>query len=62
MDKNIKCECGEDSFWYFGEYVRCRSCFNEYKHTTTKEIKELWLRRFDKENSRFGNWEHYSPQ
>lgn len=27
----IKCECGNDKFLYYGEYVRCTECGNEYK-------------------------------
>jgi len=64
MDESIKCECGETTFWYFGEYVRCLNCFNEYKQTKTgrEKLKELWLRRFNRENSYYSNWEHYDPR
>jgi len=60
MDDSIKCECGSSKFWFLGYYVRCVDCFNEYKQVTTgrKKIKELWLRRFNKEEHKYGNnWE-----
>jgi hypothetical protein len=61
MDESLKCECGGTKFWYFGGYVRCQKCFNEIKETiTSKKVKELWLRRFDNEQHKYGNWEHLS--
>jgi len=73
MDESLKCECGNDLFWYFWGYVRCPHCFNEYKQTKRiveyvnpysesgfdKSTKtEKWLRRFNhKTNSYDKNWE-----
>lgn len=60
MDESIKCECGNDKFWWFGEFLRCPICFNEYKRTGNG--KEYWLRRFNKEENYYNeNWEHFNP-
>lgn len=61
MNESIKCECGETKLWFFGGYVRCPKCFNEMKETVTgrKKVKELWLRRFNNEEHKYGNWEHW---
>jgi len=70
MDKSVKCECGNNQFWYFGGYARCPKCLNEYKQTkedrsysdidlTVVKIQtEHWLRRFNNETHSYGkNWE-----
>ena len=64
MDISIKCECGHDTFWYFGDYVRCPKCFNEIKETITgrTKIKELWIRRWNNECKWYSNWEHIDKQ
>lgn len=55
MDESIKCECGNDKFWWFGDYLRCPKCHNEYK----KDGIEYWLRRFNKEENHYSeHWEH----
>lgn len=33
MDKSITCECGNDKFLYFGSFVKCTNCKNEFKET-----------------------------
>ena len=58
MDESITCECGNDKFWWFGEFSRCPKCYNEYK----KDGAEYWLRRFNKEENCYNeNWEHFNP-
>jgi len=66
MDESLKCECGNEHFWYFWGYVRCPHCFNEYKQTIMEidlddgilERKENWLRRFNNETRSYDkNWE-----
>lgn len=63
MDESIKCECGETTFWWFGEYLRCPSCYNEYKQTGHGDsdcVVETWLRRFNNELKAYPeNWEHW---
>lgn len=68
MDISIICECGNDEFLYFGEYVRCPNCLNEIKRITTpypfigqiKQDIEIWIRRFNYETHNYSNWErHY---
>ena len=61
MDESIKCECGNDKFWWFGDYSRCTSCYNEYMFND--ENLEYWMRRFNKEENHYPeNWEHFNPQ
>ena len=51
----VKCECGNDKFWWFGPFTRCPECYNEYK----KDGIEYWLRRFNKEENTYSeHWEH----
>lgn len=69
MDESLKCECGNDKFWYFWGYVRCPHCLNEYKQTITAYTQpdpnkfihptfECWLRRFNNETHSYDkNWE-----
>ena len=65
--ENLQCECGETVFWWFGYFLRCPVCLNEYKDTCFKvrkgvQIRELWVRRFNKETKTYDkNWEHYLP-
>lgn len=60
MNESIKCECSNEKFWYFGNYVRCPKCLNEMKQTITgrKKVKELWLRRWNHKQHKYSNWEH----
>lgn len=59
MDESIKCECGNNKFWYFGDFVRCPKCWNEYKYMPIAQ-GEYWLRRFNKELQEYDkNWEHW---
>jgi len=61
MDESIECECGETRFWWFGDFLRCPKCHNEFKQTGPKGRRELWLRRFNRELKCYGkNWEHIS--
>jgi len=56
MDKSISCECGKDHFWFFGAFVRCSNCLNEFKYKP--RLKELWMRRWNMEEKRYSkNWE-----
>ena len=70
MDKSFKCECGNEDFWYFGKFVRCPKCLNEYKcesiyHAPSYRLQssgftttEYWMRRFNKETNQYDkNWE-----
>jgi len=61
MDKGIICECGNEKFWFFGSYVRCVKCLNEFKDTTIySDGIFVWMRRYNKEtNSYHRNWEKY---
>jgi len=62
MDESIKCECGNDKFWWFEDFVRCPECHNEYKITTAHSVSvsEYWMRRFNKEENCYNeNWEHF---
>ena len=72
MDESVKCECGNENFWYFWGYVRCPNCYNEYKQTIIEPndraiksarnpvIVENWVRRMNKVTHSFDNWEHYN--
>ena len=67
-----KCECGNEEFWYFGEYVRCPKCATEYKQevmvrstgfwpwSKVTAFHETWMRRFNLKENNFGNWEKYN--
>jgi len=66
MDKSLKCECGNEHFWFFWGYVRCPKCFNEYKQTIKtfddeddiSDYPEYWVRRWNKETHSYDkNWE-----
>jgi len=61
MEESIKCECGNDKFWFFKTFVRCTNCFNEFKHTTNaNNIIECWMRRFNHEEHKYNpNWEKW---
>jgi len=61
MDKSIKCECGNEQFWFFGQFVRCPKCFSEIKQVKTgrKKVIENWIRRFNNEEHKYSNWEHF---
>ena len=60
MDEYYICECGVANFLWFGTFVRCGACYNEYKHTGPKGRREYWLRRFNLETHEYHNWEHIS--
>lgn len=61
MDKSIKCECGNNSFWWFGDYLRCPNCFMEFKQSGPKGRREFWQRRFNRDGKCYDkNWEHIS--
>jgi len=65
MEESMTCECGNNEFWYFWEFVRCPKCWNEYKRTTIgrKKLVEQWVRRFNKEENHYPeNWEHVSRE
>ena len=61
MDESFICECGNHiNFAYFGQFVRCMKCYNEYKFITKKDISknEHWMRRFNNEDNFYPeNWE-----
>jgi len=68
MDEIVKCECGNREFLYFWDRVRCPICHNEYKMTEYiisksdyNEVKaeENWVRKFNSETDRYGNWSHF---
>ena len=60
MDKKyiaFICECGNASFWWFLDYLRCPECYMEFKKTGVRK-KEYWQRRFNKEKKCYDkNWE-----
>lgn len=60
MSEGLKCECGSDTFSYFGTFVRCPSCLNEYKRVGWHGgTVEYWMRRYNLEKERYDiNWEH----
>lgn len=62
MEESFKCECGEHiKFAYFGTFVRCMNCHNEYKFISNRDSSknEHWMRRFNKEEHYYPeNWEH----
>ena len=60
MDTSIKCECGNDRFWYFGNFARCPECGNEFMQTISGRKKNIenWMRRFNHETHTYGNWEY----
>lgn len=73
MEGSIKCECGENKFFYFEDYSVCSNCSNEFKVTKTRKrvptpnngaiiqkCNELWMRRVNRETGKCTNWEHYS--
>ena len=64
MDESIKCECGNDKFWWFDGFIRCPKCFNEYRIEFDYDFNpENWMRRFNKEENRYDeNWEHFNPE
>jgi hypothetical protein len=62
--KQLKCECSNWKFWYFGSYVTCPECLNKYKTTTYKDIDtgdliiEYWVCRYDTERKKYNDtWE-----
>jgi hypothetical protein len=71
MEGSIKCECGENKFFYFGDYAVCSNCSNEFKETKTDKecivpngtatipVTELWMRRVNRETGKCTNWEHW---
>ena len=60
MTASIVCECGNTKFWFFGHFVRCPKCFNEYKETP---LKEILLRRLNMETDQYENdWEHWTEE
>jgi len=58
MDEFYYCECGCPTFTFFGCFVRCDACSNEFKHTGPKGRREFWMRRFNLETHEYANWEH----
>lgn len=66
MDESFICECGNETFWFFWDRVRCKNCLNEYKQTETSMdygdadgviAKEQWLRRYNLIELKYSNWE-----
>ena len=61
MDESFICECGEHTrFAYFGVFVRCMSCYNEYKFVSKRDSSknEHWMRRFNGDGNYYPkNWE-----
>ena len=64
MEGSIKCECGENRFYYFGDYVVCSNCSNEFKETKTdKECVvpngTAIMRRVNRATGKCTKWEHW---
>jgi len=66
LPKQLKCECNETKFWFFGGYVTCPKCLNRYKSTTYTNIEtgdtiiEFWLCRYNLEERRYNDtWEKW---
>lgn len=56
MDKAFVCNCGNESFLYFGEFVRCRECCTDFKQTKEDGRTVNWERDFANEKLRLGKW------
>jgi hypothetical protein len=57
MDESFTCECGKNTFWWFGSFLRCYHCHNEFKQSGPKGRREFWMRRFNKEEHVYDkNW------
>ena len=60
MEECYYCECGCPTFDFYGCFVRCSACRNEFKHTGSKGKREYWMRRCNLETFEYHNWEHVS--
>ena len=56
MAKSIKCEYGNDTFWYFRDFMRCTKCLSEIIDVPGDELYELEIRNFDIEEQKYGKW------
>lgn len=57
MNESFVCECGENTFLWLGDYVKCKKCLNRYAYDLHYET--LWLCRFNKKTCVYNNnWEH----
>ncbi len=57
MDRSIKCDCGNNEFWFFlndGIMVRCKDCLTEYKFVATIEF-----RRYNGKEQCYHDWSKY---
>jgi len=66
LTKQLKCECGNWKFWYFGGYVTCPECLSKYMHTSYKNtetgdtIVEFWICEYDTEKKKYNDtWEKW---
>jgi hypothetical protein len=53
MDESFKCECENNTFWYFDQEdkIRCRECFTEYRLNTKEK------RYFNSDEKKYEDWE-----
>ena len=59
----IECECGSVHFLWYGDFLRCKKCFTEFKQTGRRGKRELWLRKFNVKTYKYErNWEHHKPE
>lgn len=57
MNIHKKCECGSALFWWIDNRHRCSSCYNEFEFEY--DLGETWVRRFNLEEHKYGDWEYY---
>ena len=58
MDKSITCECGNDAFWVFLDYVRCPNCYTEYRKLKNSRFANVvvYKREFNNEEHAYQDW------
>ena len=52
MDISFKCDCGNNTFWYFDEEdkIRCMKCYREHRLNTKRQ------REFNHEEHKYEEW------
>ena len=53
MDKNLKCNCGNELFWFFPNgSLRCPKCYMEYRYSV--EYDEIYVRQWN--GNSYNDW------
>ena len=52
--KKIICTCGEDKFYYYGSFVECKRCADQFRYNMGKVYKREY-----KSEETYGKWEEY---